>query len=74
LLFKNGKLICAGAKREAFLRKGLKKAAELIKSVNQEGMPKPAKKAAGGKAKAGAKKATAEKKPAAKKTAKKGKK
>jgi transcription initiation factor TFIID TATA-box-binding protein len=33
LLFKNGKLICAGAKREEFLRKGLKKAAELIKTI-----------------------------------------
>ncbi len=33
LLFKNGKLICAGAKREEFLKKGLKKASELIKSV-----------------------------------------
>lgn len=30
LLFKNGKVICAGAKREALLRKGLLIAAELI--------------------------------------------
>ncbi|MFH1225504.1 MAG: TATA-box-binding protein [Candidatus Diapherotrites archaeon] len=40
LLFKNGKLICAGAKREEFLRRGLRKAAELIRGVNRE---KPAK-------------------------------
>jgi len=33
LLFKNGKLICAGAKKEEFLKKGLKKAAELIKGI-----------------------------------------
>ncbi len=33
LLFKNGKMICAGAKREDLLRKGLKKAAELIKKT-----------------------------------------
>ena len=31
LLFKNGKLICAGAKKEEFLKKGLKIAANLIK-------------------------------------------
>lgn len=35
LLFKNGKMICAGAKREALLRKGLKKAAELIRGINK---------------------------------------
>ncbi len=35
LLFKNGKVICAGAKREDLLRKGLKKAAELVAQVNQ---------------------------------------
>lgn len=33
LLFKNGKLICAGAKKEEFLKKGLKKAAELIRGI-----------------------------------------
>ena len=33
LLFKNGKVICAGAKREEFLRKGLEKAAQLIKKI-----------------------------------------
>jgi len=35
LLFKNGKMICAGAKREALLKKGLKKAAELIRKINK---------------------------------------
>ncbi len=36
LLFKNGKMICAGAKKESLLRKGLKVAQELIaKSVKQ---------------------------------------
>ena len=34
LLFKNGKLICAGAKKETDLQAGLKKAAKLIKSIN----------------------------------------
>ena len=33
LIFKNGKMICAGAKKEDYLKKGLKKAATLIKSV-----------------------------------------
>ncbi len=33
LLFKNGKLICAGANRERFLREGLQKAAEIIRKV-----------------------------------------
>ena len=33
LLFKNGKLICAGAKKEEDLKKGLKKAAKLIRSL-----------------------------------------
>jgi len=37
LLFKNGKLICAGAKREEFLKKGLKKASELIKGIQSSG-------------------------------------
>jgi transcription initiation factor TFIID TATA-box-binding protein len=36
LLFKNGKLICAGAKNEELLKKGLKKAAKMIKEINQE--------------------------------------
>src|SRR3989338_1021092 len=59
LLFKNGKLICAGAKKEEFLKKGLKKAAEMIRAINEpkKGKPEKAEKA--------------EKKPAA---AKKGKK
>jgi len=35
LLFKNGKVICAGAKREEFLKKGLEKAAKLISKVNK---------------------------------------
>ncbi|MDO8624706.1 MAG: TATA-box-binding protein [Candidatus Diapherotrites archaeon] len=35
LLFKNGKVICAGAKREDLLRKGLKKANELVSEVNK---------------------------------------
>jgi len=64
LLFKNGKLICAGAKREDLLRRGLKKAAELIRSVNQE-KPVKAKKPAGKKAKP--KKAKQGAKPAKKK-------
>ncbi len=36
LLFKNGKLICAGAKNETLLKKGLKKAAAMIKKINEE--------------------------------------
>jgi transcription initiation factor TFIID TATA-box-binding protein len=35
LLFKNGKVICAGAKKEEYLRKGLKKAADLISAINK---------------------------------------
>lgn len=35
LLFKNGKVICAGAKREEDLKKGLKKAQELISAINK---------------------------------------
>jgi transcription initiation factor TFIID TATA-box-binding protein len=35
LLFKNGKVICAGAKKEEFLKKGLEKAAKLISKVNK---------------------------------------
>jgi len=34
LLFKNGKIICAGAKTEAFLKKGLNKAAKMIRAIN----------------------------------------
>lgn len=67
LLFKNGKLICAGAKREEFLRKGLRKAAELIRSVNRE---KPAK----GEGKAKKEKPAKVAKPKADKPAKNGKK
>jgi len=41
LLFKNGKMICAGAKTEALLKKGLNKAANLIrKSVPTQKKPK----------------------------------
>ncbi len=58
LLFKNGKMICAGAKREFLLRKGLRIAAELIGDKK--------KKKASGKGKA--------RKPAKKKAAKRGKK
>ena len=35
LLFKNGKLICAGAKNEELLKKGLRKAAKMIKAINK---------------------------------------
>jgi len=41
LLFKNGKVICAGAKNEDLLKKGLKKASKLIKEINI--IPKPKK-------------------------------
>lgn len=44
LLFKNGKLICAGAKNEELLKKGLRKAAKMIKEINQEKSGKGAKK------------------------------
>lgn len=33
LLFKNGKVICAGAKREELLRQGLEKAAKMVKDI-----------------------------------------
>lgn len=56
LLFKNGKVICAGAKKESLLRKGLKVAAELV------GALEPAKKKATVKAKTSAKKTTKKKK------------
>ena len=36
LLFKNGKLICAGAKKESLLKKGLNKARRLILAVQNE--------------------------------------
>ncbi|MEW6295717.1 MAG: TATA-box-binding protein [Candidatus Diapherotrites archaeon] len=39
LLFKNGKVICAGAKREELLRKGLEKAAALISAINKKKKP-----------------------------------
>ncbi len=42
LLFKNGKMICAGAKKESLLRKGLKVAEELVIGKKKK---KPAKKA-----------------------------
>jgi len=40
LLFKNGKLICAGAKKEEYLRKGLRIAAKLVRPINQIEKPK----------------------------------
>lgn len=36
LLFKNGKVICAGAKKESLLKKGLLKAANLIKDLDKK--------------------------------------
>jgi len=39
LLFKNGKVICAGAKREELLKKGLEKAAALISAINKKKKP-----------------------------------
>ena len=46
LLFKNGKLICAGAKTETDLKKGLKKASAMIKESKEETeVKKPSKKA-----------------------------
>ncbi|HZX34074.1 MAG TPA: TATA-box-binding protein [archaeon] len=48
LLFKNGKLICAGAKNETLLKKGLRKAAKMIREINApEKAKKPAKKKGG---------------------------
>ncbi len=55
LLFKNGKMICAGAKRESLLKRGLKVAAELI-------VGKRRKKAAKKQGKAGKKKAKGKRK------------
>ncbi|MEK6942055.1 MAG: TATA-box-binding protein [archaeon] len=46
LLFKNGKLICAGAKKEEYLKKGLRIAAKLIRPVNKDVEKPKAKKAA----------------------------
>jgi transcription initiation factor TFIID TATA-box-binding protein len=43
LLFKNGKVICAGAKKEEFLKKGLKKAQEMITAINKPVKAKPVK-------------------------------
>ncbi|MFH0714915.1 MAG: hypothetical protein V1847_03575 [Candidatus Diapherotrites archaeon] len=37
LLFKNGKVICAGAKREDLLRQGLEKAQKMIRAIKAEG-------------------------------------
>ena len=53
LLFKNGKMICAGAKKESLLRKGLKVAEELVIGKKKK---KPAKKTAKKPAKKDAKK------------------
>jgi len=36
LLFKNGKVICAGAKKEELLKKGLNKAAKLIRALKSD--------------------------------------
>jgi len=44
LLFKNGKLICAGAKNEELLKKGLKKASKIIREINAPAKPKKAAK------------------------------
>jgi len=41
LLFKNGKVICAGAKKEEDLKRGLEKAAKLVGKVNK-GVKQPA--------------------------------
>ena len=56
-LFKNGKVICAGAKKESLLRKGLKVAAELV------GATKPKEKKATVKTKKSAEKTTVKEKP-----------
>ena len=47
LLFKNGKVICAGAKKESLLKKGLKVAAELVGATKEK--KKPTKKKTGKK-------------------------
>jgi len=64
LLFKNGKMICAGAKKESLLKKGLKVVEELIgvRKKRKSSAKKPAKKRSASKAK---------KKPAKRKPAKK---
>jgi len=53
LLFKNGKMICAGAKKESLLRKGLKVTQELVlgKKKKKASSKKPAKKKAKAKKK-----------------------
>lgn len=75
LLFKNGKVICAGAKKEEWLKKGLEKAAQLIsktgkaktsKRIFKMKVPKPVI-----KVKAKPKKTKKRKKAKAKKKAKK---
>ena len=43
LLFKNGKMICAGAKKESLLRKGLKVTQELVLGKKRKAKKKPAK-------------------------------
>ena len=40
LLFKNGKIICAGAKTEVLLKKGLNKAAKMIRAINKKNKTK----------------------------------
>jgi len=44
LLFKNGKMICAGAKKEEFLKKGLRIASKLIRPINKDILPSGKKK------------------------------
>ena len=43
LLFKNGKMICAGAKKESLLKKGLKVVQELVLGKKRKSRKKPAK-------------------------------
>ena len=40
LLFKNGKMIAAGAKEEALLKKGLNKASRILKALREGKKPK----------------------------------
>ena len=44
LLFKNGKIICAGAKTEALLKKGLNRAARMIRAIGKKKGKKSANK------------------------------
>jgi transcription initiation factor TFIID TATA-box-binding protein len=67
LLFKNGKLICAGAKKEEWLRKGLRKASEIISAIGR----KRKKAAAFTPVRAASPKTVRKKKPAKKKAVKK---